>query len=360
MAKLTRLERQKREQINSIYAEHSTDKREYYKIFYDICLKNSGKDLDTLFEELNKVLSKHGEVTIDNISKKLTEMGKLYTNKSNECLYIINLGLSIKNNSMKGIIKYSRLLKEIETKREENKKKAIVNKDNRLKNKQISCEDRLGKFMDKVIKDEDISEFPKNEIYNLLDYARRNISKIDQDKYVDFIIKYNNLNTYDKKELKLFKETLEYFLLGNKNTTNKIISLNLDKEEDIKKFNELYIYGQDKLDQDFKKYPKKLRSRNLSYLDKTSKLYEKYIKMLDMMIENNDVEAYLTLNQSDRSTIDIDYEFIKKYTDEFRTIYNCYYKNIRKVASSNDECKKKMVKRFSESIFKESNDEKEL
>lgn len=66
MAKLTKLERQKKEQINSIYAEHSTDKREYYKIFYDICLKNSGKDLDTLFEELNKVLSKYGEVTIDN------------------------------------------------------------------------------------------------------------------------------------------------------------------------------------------------------------------------------------------------------------------------------------------------------
>ena len=68
-------------------------------------------------------------------------------------------------------------------------------------------------------------------------------------------------------------------------------------------------------------------------------------------------EAFIAL---DDPTIDIDYEFIKKYTDEFRTIYNCYYKNIRKVASSNDECKKKMVKRFSESIFKESNDEKEL
>ena len=39
MAKLTRLERQKREQINSIYAEHSTDKENIIKLFMIFALR---------------------------------------------------------------------------------------------------------------------------------------------------------------------------------------------------------------------------------------------------------------------------------------------------------------------------------
>ena len=92
------------------------------------------------------------------------------------------------------------------------------------------------------------SDFSKQEITNIIDYIRKNISKVDQDKYVEFIIKYNKLNTYDKKELSLLRETLEYFSLGAKSTTNKINDLDLDKEEDIEKFSELRIYGQENLD----------------------------------------------------------------------------------------------------------------
>ena len=360
MAKLTRLERQKREQINSIYAEHSTDKREYYKTFYDICLKNTGKDLDVLFDELNKVLAKHGEVTIDNIGKKLTEMGNLYPNKSNECLYIINLGLSIKNNSMKGIIKYSRLLKEIETKREENKKKGLENKQNRTKNKQKSCDERANVLMDRVINGEDITDFSKQEITNIIDYIRKNISKVDQDKYVEFVIKYNKLNTYDKKELSLLRETLEYFSLGAKSTTNKINDLDLDKEEDIEKFSELRIYGQENLDPCVLKYPKKVRAWDLSRLKKYSSLYTKYLKMMDMMINDGNMEAYNILSQADKTTLDFEYDFMKEYTKEFKKIYDCYIRNIQKIYSTNDECIKKMSKRFSESIIKENSDEKKL
>lgn len=361
MSKMTKINRQKQEQMNSIYTDHSTDKREYYKTFYDILLKNKGKDLNELFEALNKILGKYDVVTRENIGKKLGEMGKLYPDKSNEALYILNLGVGISNNSIEKIKKYSKLLKDIEDKREFNKSRAEANKINRIStDKHGEKLEKLNKLMDNVLNNKDIPSNLFNERYDLLDFARKNMNLIDQEKYIDFLIKYKNLDGFDIDELIKLRESIKYFSVGVKTTSDKLSKLDLDKASDLETFNQINVAGKEKLDPNLAKYPKRVYAWEQSRLDKYAALYENYEKMLDLLIDKKDVNAYKTLNQTDKSTLELDYDFLREYASEFKAISDCFSGNIMKITSTNDVNKNKMIKLFTNKMIRENDDEKNL
>ncbi len=357
MARKSRFDKQKQQQMTTLYAENISEKKEYYKAFYNICVKNSGKDLNALLNELNKVLQERGEVTRDNVGTKLGEMGKLYPDNSNECLYILNLGLAIKNNNIDKIIKYTKLLKDINDKRKINMKRAEENKDNRrCNNKKESLESRFNVFMNKVLNEEDISDYSKYDFNVLIEYARKNLKKFDQEKYVDFLIKYYKLNSYSKEELIRLRSTLEFFYNGAQESSNRIAILDLNKEEDIKKFNSINVIGKDKLDPSIKKYPKRVLAWKQSKLNKYIALYKKYGDILDRMINYEDLNACKDITVGERTTLNSDYSFLNEYLSEFKSISDCYTTNLLKTYSTNDENRDKMIKRFINKIITENRD----
>lgn len=323
--------------------------------FYDIVINNREKT----FEELLSILSDKMSMEMDKetISKMLKEMKTMISvTKAQELTYIINL-MILKNSDRKDKIKYyEEKLLEIEKTREEKVEKTM----NSLKRKEEKKEEKKEKhaeeikaaevIMDRVINDDE--DIDRKELIKKVQFIKRNLKEIDKDKYLDFIFKYNNIESFSREELLQLSEVLNYFIVHLDKNIERIHNLNEYNEEEIVEASKLPVDGEESLDEAIKAKPRRLLRWKLTKMEKRLETYSLCKEILDGVIEQDDLSGTKRIDTPAKRQLLEQEEFVADFFINLKNAndsYNMYIKNLVNIAPNdyenlNNNFKKRLIK----------------
>ena len=211
---------------------------------------------------------------------------------------------------------------------------------------------RIISNMNAVINDErsykELAE--KKEIPDDLLFTKANlyIKEIDDDTYLDFVIKYKGLEKLSLEELKQYQSLLKVFITNLSNKVNKLTVLVDDK--DIINF---YVKGQENLTTYHTSKINRLKAWKLKKLSSLLTYYNEMYKMLDEIINTKSAESIKKI-KLDKDVMAQEEDFIIDYHNALQNI-SSGYAYIKKIHNVTDDRNKTLCKKFNEKIIVENN-----
>ena len=322
--------------------------------FYDIVINNREKT----FEELLSILSDKMSMEMDKetISKLLKEMKTMISvTKAQELTYIINL-MILKNSDRKDKIKYyENQLLEIEKSREEKKQKtlnSLKRKDEReheKEEKHAEAVEEAENIMNRVINSEE--EINRKDIASKVHFIRKNLKDFDKDKYLEFVFKYNNLQSFSKEELAELSEVIDYFIYHLNKNIDRLKNIDENNEEEIIEASKLPVDGEENLDEVIKIKPKRLLRWKITKMEKRVEVFKLCKEILDS-VNKEDINSAKKIDTVTKKQILEQEEFVSDFFINLKNAsdsYNFYVKNITAISPNdyeyiNNGFKKRLIK----------------
>ena len=206
--------------------------------------------------------------------------------------------------------------------------------------------------MKKVIKDERSYKqlVDDNEIENerLFSDANKYIGEIDDDVYLDFVIKYRGLEKLSLKELSEYKKLLEYFTnyLQRKN----VLLMSMYNEVDIRN---LKVAGDEELSEYYTDNVTRLKQWKFKKIECLIEYYKNIHDVISQLIETKNVESIKKV-KFDKKVMASEEDFIIDYHNNLQSISDLF-KNIKKLNNITDNRNKTLCKKYSDKLIIENN-----
>lgn len=314
--------------------------------FYKTISENKDKGFNELVDIIN-------EKYLGNFSKKdiiflYMELKKstVTLNKA-EIITIINMAVARDNNQPEKVMIGEAKLKMIEVKRQSKKKEENVVE----KPDHIDKQNDVNDLMKRVVNGEELKK--EDDVIREIQYAKRNLKSIDKELYVDFIIKYCDVKSLTKKELDELIETVSFFKKNIQENYAKFKAVDSSKKEEINKLNNIQFEGVDKLDESTIVSAKKLYNWKKTRLKNENILFDKYLKILIQLKNNEEIEELKNITSGDIALLNQEYEFLKDYYSIIRKYYTTYKMHIKGINTINDEEVNKLKKDYRKKLIKD-------
>ncbi|MBO6195208.1 MAG: hypothetical protein J6O56_02535 [Bacilli bacterium] len=328
------------------------DIRERHITFYNIIVENKEQSFEEIIEKLNdKLKLKFDKEMIAKYIKR-TKF-EISATKGDELIVIYNYINARENNDYNKALLYKAKLNLIDRKKEEVAKKskdAIKNRTNKENLEIHDCNVKeVNKMMDDIINGEEVS---KDLVISKMQFLKKYLKEFNKDKYMDFLFKYNNLETISKEEVKQLIEVVDFFI---DNLTNNLLNLkkvDSDNKEEVEKAVKLPVTGEEALDDVIKNSNGRLLSWKIGKIERELAFYNRYKEMLIKFDKTEDLSAVKKILPNDKKQMLEQYDFIKDFYFNTKTANDVYNLNIRGIVTIpqndydelNNNYKKRLIK----------------
>ena len=345
----------KSDMINGMSSDYFKTRKNFYNNFYLLVTSNSNLGYSDL---INRLESKFGiKLSKEELIDKLKEMKNTYSaDKAEEVCIIINLAINRDKGKKEKIMLYETKLKMINEKKvsvkkgESRRKVEHYNGNYGNKDKHDTNFEEANELMDKVINNE---EYNKEELSKKLQFIKRYLKEFDQEKYIDFVIKYSKIETISIEELKQLLEVVRFFKTNIGKHISEFNEVDSEDDEKIKELSKLDVIGSKDLDSSMINYPKKLFTWKKNKLEKEFILYNKYEKMLESIINAEIINLKDYYNAADKKIMFEENNLILDYYNNIRRYFDADSSYISGVKTINQADYDKLVKTYKNRIIKD-------
>lgn len=223
------------------------------RYLYPLFLKHRGKPLSEFISSIDKDFKK--KINEEILKNYIDEMKKhYYPDRGCEMEAIYNLSVALESKDDLLIeFRESQMAKIDNTKRD---RASLINsssfEDKREMQREVKQEklEKCKVIMNKVINNEELG---KDEVVNssFNSYVKNNVKDFDMDLYMDYIIKVNNIETLDEKEIDQFIYMLDYFINHLTSKLEQLRELNPSNEEDYEKIQNIAVEIESKYSEEY-------------------------------------------------------------------------------------------------------------
>lgn len=314
--------------------ESTKEIRGKYNAFYEIVVKNRENTLDEIIEVLNNRLNMNFDKAM--FIKFIKQIkNEISATKGEELIVIYNYINAKANNDNNRLLLYTAKLTLIDRKKEENRQKTLKSIETR-NNGIIAKQERHSELIDEVNEMfdnvlNDTKEVSRDEVITRMQFIKRYLKELDYDKYLNFLFKYNNLNSISKEEIEQLNEVIDYFITNLINNLLTLKKINTKNEEEVLNASKLPVDGEDSVDDSIKNKPGRLLKWKISKIEGKLAFYERYKEMLIKLHDTDDLNAVKKILPNDKKQMLGQYDFIVDFYENLKKANDVYNVNIKNV-----------------------------
>lgn len=204
-------------------------------------------------------------------------------------------------------------------------------------------------------KDIDTSELLKQGKIerSLLTQVKNYLREIDTDRYIEFLMSYNKIESTSKTELSQFLETINYFIEHMENNLYILNQCDPKIDEDLIK--KIKAPGEETLSSYFKDSIGRLYYNKKSNIDSLLQIYYKIANNIKIIIENENIKDFQKLSSSELIKINEDEKFVHDYYKQLQNIKKSYDHGVSLLNKINDKRKTEIDNKFTKKLLFENN-----
>jgi len=180
-------------------------------------------------------------------------------------------------------------------------------------------------------------------------FVKKQLNKIDNDDYIEYLRINNKLNATSLKELNQFLEVIEFFINNMEKRLQLLKSYN--PKTDAEKIKELYVSGEEDLSSFYKDNAKKLLNWKCTVIINKITRYKTLSDNIKLIINSKNIKDLEQLSTSDKEKINEDEYFVVDYYTDLYNIKKAYNGNVDGLNSVNDERKESIKNDYNKKLI---------